>query len=183
MEDHGMKVVNLYKSVMSTLPVKEALKAEKNPTLWKSSSTSSVDKLDHRDLDVGVPCSSFNKRWVMGFLEKEVNVEYRKLCVVLDTSLGWPAISIELRQGYPDLLRFPRTSGRFYWLVTTGSVRAVIMASGPLGMEIQFLPLDNKCKGSIFMAMSWKLQVYPLHGKGQEEAGKCFKDGKSRYSG
>lgn len=69
---------------MSTFARKEALKAEKNCTLWKPIFNYAVDKLDRRDNDGGVRRYSSTKHFLTYYLEKKENMEYSRVLVVMD---------------------------------------------------------------------------------------------------
>lgn len=54
----SMNMEKLYEFLMSTFSVKEALKTEKNRTLWNIIFNYGGDKLDCCDRDGGVGCTS-----------------------------------------------------------------------------------------------------------------------------
>lgn len=71
MEYPDMKVKKLYKFLMSKFPGEEALKSEKNSTLWNPIFNYSVDKLDRRDCSGPVERCSSTKELLMDYIEEE----------------------------------------------------------------------------------------------------------------
>lgn len=71
MEYHSKMVEKLYESLMSTFPVKEALKAKKNRTLWNQIFNYDLDRLDCINDDVEVGRHRCTKELLIDYFENE----------------------------------------------------------------------------------------------------------------
>lgn len=103
MEYLGMNV-KLYKLLMSTFPLEEVLKAEKDRSLWHPIFNYNVDKLDHRDLDGGLGSNSSTNKLLFDYLEKEENVTYSRVRAAMDVWLGLLVVAFELKKKYSGQL-------------------------------------------------------------------------------